>query len=56
MDAATKKRIEEQLRQLVRQAENGQSGREETEAPASKRPTVVRVIRRRKGIPDRKVA
>lgn len=53
MDAATKKRIEEQLRQLVRQAE---SGREDNDAPASGRPTVVQVIRRRKGTADRKVA
>ena len=53
MDIATKKRLEEQLRQLLLQAE---SSKDEEGPHAVARTSVVRVIRRRKGVPDRQIA
>lgn len=53
MDQATKKRLEDQLRELIRSA----SPSKEDESPAyEKRSPVVRVIRRRKGTPDLQIA
>ena len=52
MDIATKKRLEEQLRQLILSAE---AAKDESPTPATSRHSGVRVIRRRKGAPDRKI-
>ena len=53
MDIATKKRLEEQLRQLILSAE---ATKDEVPAPgAAARRSGVQVIRRRKGAPDRKI-
>lgn len=53
MDEDKKRKLEAQLRQLMMQAEETES-----DAPpvSEKRPVVVRVIRRRKGMPDRQIA
>jgi hypothetical protein len=52
MDIATKKRLEEQLRQLILSAE---AAKDESSPPAATRRSGVQVIRRRKGAPDRKI-
>jgi hypothetical protein len=53
MDVATKKRIEEQLRQLLMRAE---AAKDENGLPGAQRSGGVQVIRRRKGSVERRVA
>ena len=53
MDAEKKRKLDAQLRQLMMKADLS----EENPTPvAEKKPVVVRVIRRRKGVPDRQIA
>jgi hypothetical protein len=53
MDAEKKRKLDAQLRQLMMKADLS----DENPTPvAEKKPVVVRVIRRRKGVPDRQIA
>jgi len=54
MDITTKKRLEEQLRQLIREADASPPSAERR--PSAEKSRAVQVIRRRKRMPARKVA
>jgi hypothetical protein len=53
MEAHKKKMLERKLRELIRQADQSP---ESAQNPLKSKTTVTRVIRRRKGTPDRAIA
>jgi hypothetical protein len=53
MDAKKRKKLEEQLRQLFAQADQSTDPKRPI---TESKPSVIRVIRRRKGVPDMQIA